>query len=830
MGQPSLHGHLEHGLGRLAALAYGRPGRSLALVAVLVLLGLFLARNLSLNADLVDLLPRTFTSVQNIDRLEERFGGIGYVVVVGQDAEPEALQRFADDLAPRLEALPEIRFVEHRRAWQFFEEHALYYLAEQDLQTLADRVQDRLAFERRARNPMFVQLDDEALPTLDFSDIEGKYAQQVSLKLVGDGQDYYLDPDRRIVALLAKPASSAVDLDYAARLYAQVEEVVAGLDLAQYGPGFRVSYTGTCRKKLDQQRQITSDLGTASTVASILLLLYLLLHFRSLLSAALVLIPVSVGLVWTYAFVGVAYGQVNILTAFLGAILGGLGTEHGIHLLGRYAGERGEGAGAEQAVAAAFARTGSSALISAFVAALTFASLRISEFQAFREFGVIAALGMILTFVAYIPTLPAILGLAARCGWQPRRVSAVTGARSELARFLPRHARGVALGVAAVFGALILHGGQARFDYDFAALEDSRLESYQLDREVNRLLGYSQTPVVVLTDGPAEERAVVAELQRRIQAQQGRSTIDFVASLEDLVPPGQEAKHLILQQMASRIARVSPARLDAPTREALDRARRLSAARPFGVADIPATVRRQFQGVGADDSSFVLVFPAISLADGEQVQRFAAEVGELPLPGGRVIEAAGDALVLADIIAMVRREALPILLTALGAVLLALWLTLGRLRAAAICLIPTVVSILALVGLMPLAGLSFNYLNIVVVPVLIGTTVDAGVHLLSRFREAGGQFALAYGETGRAIGGGLLTSSVGFAAMLLADHPGLNSLGLLTNLGFAVNLVAMLLGFPALLFLLERRRGGARTAAPAADLADPVVEHPAPRK
>jgi predicted RND superfamily exporter protein len=60
-----------------------------------------------------------------------------------------------------------------------------------------------------------------------------------------------------------------------------------------------------------------------------------------------------------------------------------------------------------------------------------------------------------------------------------------------------------------------------------------------------------------------------------------------------------------------------------------------------------------------------------------------------------------------------------------------------------------------------------------------------------------------------------VTSGVGFAAMLLADHPGLNSLGRLANLGFAMNLIVMILGFPALLLILQRKRKPGEAAAPA---------------
>ncbi|MBN1204098.1 MAG: hypothetical protein JXB05_04140 [Myxococcaceae bacterium] len=51
---------------------------------------------------------------------------------------------------------------------------------------------------------------------------------------------------------------------------------------------------------------------------------------------------------------------------------------------------------------------------------------------------------------------------------------------------------------------------------------------------------------------------------------------------------------------------------------------------------------------------------------------------------------------------------------------------------------------------------------------------------------------------------GLCTSYA--LALAIARHPGLNSIGNVANLGFGVNIVIVLLGFPALLLLVERWR------------------------
>ena len=185
------------------------------------------------------------------------------------------------------------------------------------------------------------------------------------------------------------------------------------------------------------------------------------------------------------------------------------------------------------------------------------------------------------------------------------------------------------------------------------------------------------------------------------------------------------------------------------------------------------------------------------------------------LPDGTQVSAAGEALIVADILDMVAQEGPRILGLAVLSVLVAMWVTLGKLRTALICMLPTLLSVAGLVGLMALLDIQFNYLNLVVLPVLVGTTVDAGVHLIQRLSEPDSDFISVYAETGRAITGGLLTSAIGFLALAIARHPGLNSIGNVANLGFGVNIVIVLLGFPALLLLVERWRRKHRTIDPA---------------
>jgi len=806
---------LNEQLGKLAKLSFRRPWLFLSLALVLSILGGFAAYRLSLSANLVELLPPSFQSVQDLKQLEKEFGGMGWVVVLGEGATSDKLIQFSEDLVPLLEKLPDVSFVDHQRPARFFSEHALYYLQKEDLTEILRRLESHKREKVKKENPFLIEIDEtekaepsdisDIEPALDFSDIFEKYknlgverfAKQLNTAQGLD--DYYLDKEAKKIAVLVKPKGFSANLGFAKHILEEVEKTVNTLDLSQYGADFRVTYTGSHKKKIDQQDQIARDIGLTSGIAAVILLLYLVYYFRSLWAVAIVFAPLGIGLVFIYGLVGLTYGQVNLLTGFLGAILGGLGIEHGIHLLTRFFSFNNQGGNWEDSIFETFCHTGGSALIAAFVAALTFLSLGFSEFRAFHEFGVIAAFGMLLLVISYLVFLPAFLSILKKLGWKGPRLK-----HEKQVENSTREARFRWLEISSpywsVFFILLCVGSlfflkDLSFDYDFSSLEDQNLPSFVLDKEVNKIIGYSQTPVVVLTNSSEDEQAVVRTLKERKEAKGADSGIDFVGAISELLPEEQAEKYAILQKMVDFFENVE---VSTP----LPFEQKQLHAKPFTLEELPNSIRQQFSG--KTGGTHVLIYQSISFSDGKGIQNFSKEVRGLELPSGEHISAAGEPLILGDILDMVSKEGPFVLLGAILAVTLAMWLSLGGLKESLLCLIPSLASVFCLIAFMSVFGIKFNYLNILVLPTIIGCTVDAGVHFVSRLNEPGEKFSTAYFETGKAIFGGLMTSIVGFVALMLAKHPGLNSLGMLSILGLFINLIIVLLIFPAFLLLAPR--------------------------
>lgn len=790
---------VEGALGTVAMLSHRHPVRALLALAVVTMLSVWSARRLTVDADLVQLLPKTFKSVQDVEILEKRFGGVGYVVIVGRNAPRDALVRFAEDLAPKLQALDGVRYVDYQRPVTFFEEHALYFMDPEDLVLVRDRLTAREAYERQTRNPLYLDLEEGEAPSLEFPELEKKYKSRSDQEwMTRQGRDaYYYDADKQMIVLLVKPRSMSSDLTFAKQFVGRVETLLASVDKASYGPTFDIGLTGRFKKRVDQQALVQHDLQLASVVALILVVAYLVFHFRRVLAVGLLIVPLLGGLTWTYGFAGAAFSTLNILTAFIGAILMGLGIDHGIHLLGRFEFEMSQKMPTEEAVRRTFAETGRAVSIAALTTTVAFFGVGMSEFRAFREFGMIAGVGMILIVAAYATLLPAFLGLALRLGWKPHSHDSYT--HSPLTRFLPRHRNAITLISAAVIAVCLAFVPTLRFNYDFNALEGNTLPSFQLDLQVNQLLGYSQTPIIVLTDTEGAEKDVSTALRTAKEKRGDQSTIDFVASVTDLVPPNQEAKQPLIQEIGAVLSNVKLSWLEPKDRDNFKKLRTMTTTAPFTRDDLPASVREQFEPQDrTQEWGFVLVFPRVSLTDGKRVAELANEVRSAQLPNGQHVAAAGEAMVLADILNMVSTEAPPVLFCTLIAVFLTIWILLGRFWLSMWCIAPAVATMIVTLGLLPMMGLELNYLNIVMIPVLFGIGVDGGVHIVTRV-DGGLSLEETIGETGRAIVGAILTTALGFGAMMLADHKGLFSLGTLTIVGLAANLLACVVCLPAAL-------------------------------
>ena len=131
---------------------------------------------------------------------------------------------------------------------------------------------------------------------------------------------------------------------------------------------------------------------------------------------------------------------------------------------------------------------------------------------------------------------------------------------------------------------------------------------------------------------------------------------------------------------------------------------------------------------------------------------------------------------------------------------------------AALAITPVFIGFIGVFGVMGLAGMQVNFANLMVLPLIFGIGVDAGVHVLHRWRERPDAMpAGLVGGTGQAITMTMATTIIGFGALLVAEHRGIRSLSIVMVTGLAITWLACMLVLPAALRLRGRRSIGSQT-------------------
>ena len=127
------------------------------------------------------------------------------------------------------------------------------------------------------------------------------------------------------------------------------------------------------------------------------------------------------------------------------------------------------------------------------------------------------------------------------------------------------------------------------------------------------------------------------------------------------------------------------------------------------------------------------------------------------------------------------RVMLPMTVLLLGS----LWLAFRRFTEILLSLATLGFSLLCLLALMKLAGWSWNLLNLLALPLLLGAGVDYSIHMQLALRRHGGDIAQARRRVGRALFLCAATTVAGFGSNVWSSNGGLVSLGQVCAAGIA---------------------------------------------
>ena len=783
------------------------------------------------------------------------------VIAVIEGAVPERVEQAAARLAAALQDDSQFAAVDYPDGEPFFASHGLLYLDEAALATLSDRLAaaqpllGALAADPSLRGlASFVELaltdagPDGPLPA-ELDRLLGRMAAAVAAQEAGlpgemSWRQALQEPGstttRQLV--IAEPRVDPSSLQPAAPALQSLRAQAAALGI-DAGHGLNLSLTGPAALDLEELQSVRAGASLAAVLTTLAVTLLLVWGLRSFRLIAATLITLGIGLILTAAFAALAIGRLNLISVTFAVLFVGLGVDFGIHLVLRYREAHADEDDYRRALCAAIRGVGGPLSLSALCAALGFLAFAPTDYQGLAELGIISAAGMVIAWLASLTLLPALLSLMGA----PRRIRRPDD--SAILDSILRRPR-IVLGLTVVLALASLPAlPHIAFDFDPLHLKDPESESVRTFRALAADDAASVDVVEVLAGSLAEAETIAARLG-------GLGEVGRTLTLASFVPADQDAKLALIDELAfligpvlepapappiddaarqaaladlaasvhtaandanpgaARLAGVlgdlqagagAPARAELETRllgtlpDLLERLRQALQAGPVALEDLPESLRARW--VNPAGAARVVAAPATPLTDNAALAGFARAVLAVePRATGTpvIVTEAGTAVVGAF------KEASWL---ALGLITLLLALVLRRVRDILLVLAPLALAVLFTAASAVVLGLSLNFANVIVLPLLLGLGVSGAIHVVMRWREEALRQTVAATSTPRAVLFSALTTIASFGSLALSRHLGLASMGLLLTIAIVSSLICTLVVLPSALALVDRRAG-----------------------
>jgi len=644
-------------------------------------------------------------------------------------------------------------------------------------------------------------------------------------------------------------AGASAAADELRRIIARVRDGHAGVS---------IGLTGIPVMEDDEMRASQTSMVWASGLSMTAVILVIIAGFGGVRHALMANGVLAIGMAWAFAWATASVGHLNILSVTFTVTMIGVGIDYGTYYVGRYLEQRRQGMDCEEALLETSGRVGPGILTGAITTAVAFFAAAMTSFAGVAELGMIAGGGIVLCCAAELLVLPAVLAIVDR-SFLGRTIPQPVPVHAWLAPIF-RHPRIVILGGVACTMAMTGGLHELRYDHNLLNMQPEGLESVEIEKKLLEECDQSVWYALSIADS----REQLLERKAKLVALPGVERVDEIASL---LPVDEELKRPLIERIRGRLAalperppEIPVDRLDAlgetlawaqteaskrpgglRTAWHLERARdslrrkgpeecyraiaafqqraagdllsRLHALagvadpEPPALADLPPSLVERF--VGSSGRHLLKIYGRGDIWNFESLEKFVRDVRSVdPRATGNPVQAYEGSREM-------KRSYEQAGLYSLVVILAVLWLDFRSVKHALLAALPLALGMLQTFGLMGLVGIDLNAANLIGVPLILGIAVDYGVHIVHDALERPGPYRIS-ASTANSVLVDALTTILGFGALMVASHRGLESLGRLLTLGVTTCTVTSLVFLPALLNVIP--------CGPAADAGDHDAE------
>lgn len=794
------------------------PKAVIAITFVLLCLCPYFISNLRWELQLQDILEKDDTVSKDIESIEKSFGGLGSLTVVLRSNDSLANYTLAKNVANQLMTYKDIiHFVEFETDINFYEKYKFFYINNDDLDTIINRVEALRNSHVLKHNPLYVDLtgndskqdttaqdsvtkqdssEVSAFANFDLEDIESKYFDRLKRS--------HSNSDGTIRVIDIYPTHSIADLYASRELVSTVKKCIentVGSD------GIEVYYTGKAYDVIQTGRAILPEAKNAGKIMALLILILLIINFRKqphliFISA----IPIGIPLLFILSIAQVLYGRINLFSLALVLLLPGLASQIITHILTRYFKERAHNLSPDLCIESAILGIGPTTAASALMMALLFAGLTFIPLAGIKELGVLGAIGCLLNWVVCSTLVASLLRVLQKK--RPFRIPKFNFKYNYRFTLMSFKTNSIVLTTVVVVSlvALFFGGTSLRVFYDFSQTELLHQNSLA-DSLITQTEFPQYDPIIVQLPSAKAGDSLVNNFQR-LKKKGLAKNIDKILTLSQISPALQPEKKAKLEKLESMISDNIVIEKLTPAEKATFR--RITASlnvHSFEETEFTQALRQKFSDNKGNLGVFAFIFPNIDPNNGLECRRLVKDLknfdgvidGTLKLSGTPILRAA----VLDKIFPNLYK---PIIF---GCIIVCFMLLVfyNNLSRATFTVLPSCFAVSWLFIALKFLNIEISIYSAIAFVFLIGASVDGSLQLWASFYEKQGGTALIVLQrkfTGIVIS--QMACLVGTYGLLISSHPGLKSIGVLSLIGLLCIFAAQLTIFPLIAGALDNYR------------------------
>lgn len=558
--------------------------------------------------------------------------------------------------------------------------------------------------------------------------------------------------------------------------------------------GVEVYVTGLPSMFVDSKACAARDFKRFFWLTWLLIATFLLLAFRTLRG---LILPFSVTLLcvmWTLGLMVVTGHTLTAVGSMLPTLIAVVCFSDAVHIMAHYYEQAQAQTNARSVIMSTMEHMITACFLTSVTTAAGFGSLVLSTQDSIRQFGVWAAIGIMLGYILNIALMPVVLSWLplpepsvqkryehSLCGYMLAGVVKVNNVAGKWVM-----ATTVLL---VVLSLIALPRLRAETSIEcFLPASAPAMKGLTIARD--KLTGFGSVELVLR--GPAgcfREPWALRELQKVESFLEGQQDVRSVLSVDDLL----QWTHGIVEQSEEDV-------LSDPHARGLIAEYMFLFSNSGGSAALTSLV--------TEDCSSARVCARLRAAGtGEQIALIGDLEEAIPRLDKRLTyEITGQATRLSQQVGSVMRSLVDSLIYTFLTITFLMWWQLRSLRQALLAMIPTALPVLLTVGLMGAAGISLNFATVLITSISLGIAVDDTIHFLARYRrelriplDRAKAIENTILQSGRAMTFTTIAMAAGCGISVLSDFAPIRTFGVLMAFTMFTALLADLLVLPYLL-------------------------------